>query len=98
MLNAYYTSAFSRDVKKMKRKHEDKHIEDLKTVVRLVLADTAEAKAELRRRHRAHRLTGQWSGVLECHIGNSGDRLLIWQTEDGSAIFVRVGSHDELFS
>lgn len=97
MLTAHYTTAFARDVKRMKRKHEDTHIRDLKTVINLVLENTEEAKAELKRRHRAHYLTGDWSGVLECHIGNSADRLLLWETADGSVVFVRVGSHDELF-
>ena len=32
----------------------------------------------MRRRHRAHTLTGDLNGVLECHIGNAGDWLLLW--------------------
>lgn len=79
MLTAHYTSAFARDVKRMQRKHEDAVISEMKMkkVIRLVLENTNDSKAELRRRHRAHYLTGDWSGVLECHIGNSADRLLI---------------------
>jgi hypothetical protein len=34
----------------------------------LVLADDEQSREELQRRHRAHRLTGDWSGILECRI------------------------------
>jgi mRNA interferase YafQ len=95
MLVPEYTSGFERDVKRMARKHMD--TEGLRRVIRLVLADNEESRDELRRRHRAHRLTGDWSGVLECHIDNSLDSLLIWRTSSGTAVFLRVGSHDELF-
>ena len=46
-----------------------------------------------------HPLTGQWSKHRECHIG--GDFLLIYKVEKSSAderiIFVRAGTHAELF-
>ena len=68
MLKPDYTAAFQRDIKKLKRKHTD--LRPLKEVIRLVLEDTADSKEVLRRRHRAHTLTGDLNGVLECHIGN----------------------------
>ncbi|MCB5631442.1 type II toxin-antitoxin system YafQ family toxin, partial [Bifidobacterium animalis] len=43
-----------------------------------------------------HTLTGDLNGVLECHIGNAGDWLLLWIRDDGTAMFMRTGSHDEL--
>ena len=76
MLNAEYTKAFQRDIKRLKRKHVD--FTELKNVIRLVLEDTDEAKETLRRRHRAHRLQGgEWERVVECHVGNAGDLSLI---------------------
>lgn len=45
-------------------------------------------------RCRAHTLIGQYSGCLECHIGN--DFLLVWIDCDIIKV-VRVGSHSELF-
>jgi mRNA interferase YafQ len=43
-----------------------------------------------------HDLTGGWKGFRECHIG--GDFPLIYDLrEDGSLIFVRAGTHAELF-
>ena len=47
-----------------------------------------------------HPLTGDWSGYRECHIG--GDFLLIYRLDDvgkhGLVVFVRSGTHSELFS
>ena len=63
MLKPDYTAAFQRDIKKLKRKHTD--LRPLKEVIRLVLEDTADSKEVLRRRHRAHTLTGDLNGVLE---------------------------------
>jgi mRNA interferase YafQ len=46
-----------------------------------------------------HPLSGDWAGYRECHIG--GDFLLIYQLDNGSkhgtVIFVRSGSHADLF-
>lgn len=86
MLRPDYTSAFRRDVKKLQRRHVDLH--PLKEVVRLVLEDTSESKETLRRRHRAHVLTGDLAGVLECHIENAGNWLLLWIRDDGTAVFM----------
>lgn len=47
-----------------------------------------------------HPLTGDWLGHRECHIG--GDFLLIYRLDDSSktglVVFVRSGTHSELFS
>lgn len=47
-----------------------------------------------------HSLEGDWAGHRECHIG--GDFLLAYKTDDsgktGQVIFVRTGTHAELFS
>ena len=47
-----------------------------------------------------HLLTGEWSGHRECHVG--GDFLLIYTLDDvgkhGLVVFVRSGTHAELFS
>ena len=44
-------------------------------------------------------LGGDWKGYRECHIG--GDFLLIYELDDnaknGSIVFVRAGTHVELF-
>lgn len=49
---------------------------------------------------RDHPLKGDWGGYRECHIG--GDFLLVYMVDDsgkvGQVIFVRAGTHAELFS
>lgn len=42
-----------------------------------------------------HQLYHNWDGHRECHI--ESDWLLIYKYEPGSVIFVRTGSHSELF-
>lgn len=42
-----------------------------------------------------HPLTGNWADHRECHIG--GDFLLIYQIDDRSIVFVRAGTHADLF-
>ncbi len=42
-----------------------------------------------------HPLQGEWADHRECHIG--GDFLLIYQVEGGAIVFVRAGTHAELF-
>ena len=47
-----------------------------------------------------HPLKGDWSGYRECHVG--GDFLLVYTIDDNGkgaqVIFVRAGTHAELFS
>jgi mRNA interferase YafQ len=47
-----------------------------------------------------HPLAGDWAGHRECHIG--GDFLLIYRLDEsgkaGLVVFVRGGTHSELFS
>jgi mRNA interferase YafQ len=42
-----------------------------------------------------HPLKGEWSNHRECHIG--GDFLLVYQADEQTVLFVRCGTHSELF-
>jgi len=42
-----------------------------------------------------HPLKGDWADHRECHIG--GDFLLIYRVNGESIVFVRAGTHSELF-
>jgi mRNA interferase YafQ len=42
-----------------------------------------------------HPLKGDWADHRECHIG--GDFLLIYKADSDTIIFVRTGTHSELF-
>ncbi len=94
MLKPEYTPRFDRDIKRLKRKHVD--LAPLKAVINLILADTPEAIAELKRHHRLHRLKGAWSASLECPVDNTADWLLVWTTGNGLAVFQATGTHDEV--
>ena len=95
MLEAVYDPSFSRDLKKLAKKHvNDKPLEE---VITLILQETLEAREELIRRHNMHTLSGAWAGSNECHVCNAGDWLLVWLEANGVAYFQRTGTHDEIF-
>ena len=50
---------------------------------------------ELDPNRRSHPLKGEYADCMECHIG--GDWLLIWRETAGEIVFVRTGTHDDLF-
>ena len=64
--------------------------------VMLLLIENAEP---LPAQYLDHALTGEWANHRECHIG--GDFLLIYKLEkhntDERIIFIRAGTHAELF-
>ncbi len=51
----------------------------------------------LPKKHRQHKLSGDWDGYWECHI--QGDWLLIWKQDDDKLILVMTstGTHSDLF-
>lgn len=67
----------------------------LKEVMMLIIANDGPLPPEWM----DHALAGNWKGHRECHAG--GDFLLIYRIEDlskyGFVIFVRCGTHAELF-
>jgi mRNA interferase YafQ len=68
----------------------------LKRAIRLLVANDG----PLGPARKDHALTGDWAGFRECQIG--GDFLLIDRLDDdagkrGTVVFVRIGSHAELF-
>lgn len=91
---ADYTSAFLKDWKRLSRsgRHD---VGRLKRVMLLLVANDQPLGPEWR----DHALKGEWAGYRECHIG--GDFLLIYALDEskkaGQVVFVRAGSHAELF-
>ena len=68
----------------------------LKRVMLLLVANDGPLAPEWR----DHALRGDWSGYRECHVG--GDFLLIYRLDDtagksGTVVFVRAGTHADLF-
>jgi mRNA interferase YafQ len=44
---------------------------------------------------RPHPLKGDYQDCMECHLG--GDWLLVWRQTDDEIVFVRTGTHEDLF-
>lgn len=88
MLRPRFTGAFKKDRKRAGRRGLD--LERLDDVMRrLARQDQLEA------RFRDHKLSGPWQDFRECHI--APDWLLIYAIHSDEIIFVRTGSHSDLF-
>ena len=82
------TKRFERDLRLCKRR--GKNLDRLWTIVDLLLAGQP-----LERRHRSHRLSGEWSRTWSCQI--EPDWLLIWHVDDDDLVLARTGTHSDLF-
>ena len=80
---------FRDDLKRQKRRGKD--LGDLIAAVEL-LAE----QGELPSAYRAHKLSGEWSGVWECHV--EPDWLLIYSVTDDEVLLIRTGTHTDLFT
>ena len=63
----------------------------LKEVMLLLIANDAPLSADWQ----DHPLKGGWADHRECHVG--GDFLLIYQCDGSMVVFVRAGTHSDLF-
>ena len=79
---------FKKDRKKMAKIGKD--LEKLEKIMK----DLCE-EIPLEPKLKDHQLYNNWANHRECHI--EPDWLLIYKYEPGSIIFVRTGSHSELF-
>jgi mRNA interferase YafQ len=90
-----YTKEFLKDWQRLS--HSGRYdMNRLKEAMLLLTANNGSLPAEWQ----DHHLTGDWAGHRECHIG--GDFLLIYRLDDtgkhGLVVFVRSGTHSELFA
>jgi mRNA interferase YafQ len=90
-----FTKNFSKDWERLSRsgRHD---LGRLKAAMLLLVANDAPLGPEWK----DHPLKGEWASHRECHIG--GDFLLIYKIDEdagkaGSIVFVRAGTHSELF-
>lgn len=67
------------------------NMQALKDVMTLLIANNGPLPPE----YQDHPLKGEWLEHRECHVG--GDFLLIYQADVKEVIFVRAGTHSELF-
>ncbi len=82
------TGNFKRDRKRASKRGKD--LTKLDTIMRRLAAqDVLDAK------HRDHKLVGDYRDHRECHI--EPDWLLIYRVSDAEIVFVRTGTHSDLF-
>jgi mRNA interferase YafQ len=85
-----HTKQFGKDWEKLT--HSGKQdMQRLKEVMMLLIANEGPLAAEWQ----DHELSGEWADHRECHA--KGDLLLIYKLNADSLIFVRAGTHSELF-
>lgn len=85
-----YTRTFPKDWTRLSRSGRY-DLRRLKEAMLLLIANDAPLGPEWL----DHALKGEWADHRECHIG--GDFLLIYRIDGDMIIFVRAGTHSELF-
>lgn len=88
MLRPFATTQFRRDRKLAKKRGND--LAKLDDIMRLLTHEEP-----LPVGNRAHPLGGPWEGHWECHI--EPDWLLLWYVTEIDIVFVRTGTHADLF-
>ena len=87
--NVHYTTQFIKDFKLcIKRRY---NMQQIKSIMKLL-----ETGKELPSKNKDHNLTGNFINCRECHV--QSDWLLIYQLFNNDIIFIRTGSHSDLFS
>lgn len=82
------TARFKRDARLAQRRGRD--ISKLWAIVERLASGRP-----LDSRNRAHRLSGEFSRIWECHI--EPDWLLLWEETDIAMVLIRTGTHSDLF-
>ena len=87
---ADYTKQFAKDWERLSKSGRY-DMRQLKEAMLLLIANDGPLGPEWL----DHPLKGEWADHRECHIG--GDFLLIYQIAGSRIVFVRTGTHAELF-
>jgi mRNA interferase YafQ len=85
-----YTKQFAKDWEKLSHSGRQ-DMRRLKEAMLLLIENEGSLPAEWV----DHELDGEWADHRECHA--KGDLLLIYRLQGDSVIFVRAGTHSELF-
>jgi mRNA interferase YafQ len=88
MLLPQQSNQFEKDVERARRRGKDL------TRLRAVMDALLEPRP-LEPRHHDHKLKGSWIGYRECHV--EPDWLLIYKPLPDAILFVRTGTHQDLF-
>jgi mRNA interferase YafQ len=94
MYTPEYHRFFKKDIERDKKSGQfsTEDFKLLKEVMSALLNDEI-----LNEKHKNHSLKGEWNGTYECHLKN--DWLLLYQleTKTNEMIFMRLGSHAQIF-
>jgi mRNA interferase YafQ len=88
--SAEFTKRFLKDWERLNRSGRYDMVR-LKEVVLLLIANDAPLGPEWL----DHGLKGNWANHRECHVG--GDFLVVYRIEEDTVVFIRAGTHAELF-
>lgn len=87
------STKFLKDLKRLKKRSQ----KDFVLLQELISVLAEHGHSGLARKHRPHRLKGNYVGYWECHV--KPDLLLIWDENDEIRLLelVRTGTHSDLF-
>lgn len=88
MLDLELEGCFRRDLKRVARRHWKR--ESLDEIVNLLRRE-----AMLPENCRPHKLSGDWMGYWDCHVGP--DWILIYKVTRDALRLARTGTHADLF-
>lgn len=88
MLQAVYQNRFKKDLKLAVKRGKD--ISLVKKIIAKIVNEEP-----LLPKNKEHKLIGEYKDHWECHI--EPDWLLIYKVTNTEAIFIRTGSHSDLF-
>ena len=89
MLKPFFTGKFKTDLKFMIEKRK-RNVSKIKTSITQL-----QNQELLERKHKDHKLSGNYEGRRECHI--EPDWLLVYKIDKQTIIFERTGTHSDLF-
>lgn len=90
MYRVEYTNRFKKDLKRCEKR-------GLKLRKLLNLIEVLANFGELPNTYRPHKLSGNKSGLWECHV--QSDWLLVWEQDDEllTLLFLQTGTHSDIF-
>jgi mRNA interferase YafQ len=89
MLKPEYTNKFQKDLDLVKKRGYN--IAKLKLIIEKLISEDV----PLPDKNRDHTLSGDMAGYRECHI--APDWLLVYYYYDDAIVFVRTGTHSDIF-
>lgn len=93
MFEVVYATKFLKDAKLLKKRS----LKDFEALSIILKTLEKSGHKGLNRKHKAHKLSGDYSGYWECHV--KPDVLLIWDENEKLMLLelVRTGTHSDLF-